>query len=42
MFEVPDADDIFKGKSFYDMPDAAPSQEEEDFLFWLGKDDSED
>jgi hypothetical protein len=42
MFEVPDADDIFKGKPIDDMDAAHAAQEEEDFLFWLGQDGSED
>jgi len=37
MFEVPGAADIFKGKSFFDMPNAESQREEEDFLFWLGQ-----
>jgi hypothetical protein len=42
MFEVPDAADIFKGKPIYDTDAAHAAQEEEDFLFWLGQDGSED
>jgi hypothetical protein len=39
---VPDAADIFKDKPIYDADAAHAAQEEEDFLFWLGQDGSED
>jgi hypothetical protein len=42
MFEVPGAADIFKDKPIYDMDATHAAQEEEDFLFWLGQDGSED
>lgn len=45
MFEVPGAADIFKGKATYEdaFDDMELSQEEADYLFWLGEntDDSE-